>query len=70
MSLFAAVQILRCCLCEDSRDPTVLLVVIPVVAQIQIPILQALFPGSGMYKAGIACVNVPRACSLPWSAGP
>ena len=30
------VQILRCCLCEDSRDPTVFLVVIPVVAQMQI----------------------------------
>ena len=33
------VQILRCCLCEDSRDPTVLLVVILVVAQMQIPLV-------------------------------
>ena len=33
------VQILRCCLCEDSRDSTLLLVVIPVVAQVQIPMV-------------------------------
>ena len=30
-------QVLRCCLFEDSRDPTVQLVVIPVVVQRQIP---------------------------------
>ena len=34
------VHILRCCLCEDSRDPTVQLVVIPVVAQMQIPMVR------------------------------
>ena len=41
-------QILRCCLCEDSRDPTVAarilldnkVVVIPVVAQMQIPLVR------------------------------
>ena len=30
-------QVLCCCLFEDSRDPTVQLVVIPVVVQRQIP---------------------------------
>ena len=33
----AVVQVLRCCLFEDSRDPTVQLVVITVVVQRQIP---------------------------------